>query len=96
MLWQLRRCKMWKRGTASLTLLNNTGSRLGLPAGSHAAAGRLGDASRNHPGYGCGDRPRRSPADFDPVTTAILEQEPDCSLAGGVPGTAVVTENRTE
>ncbi|MEZ4590386.1 MAG: NAD(+)/NADH kinase [Chloroflexota bacterium] len=30
--------------------------------------------------------------DFDPVTTAILEQEPDCSLAGGVPGTAVVTE----
>ncbi|MCC6603848.1 MAG: hypothetical protein IT327_11595 [Anaerolineae bacterium] len=30
--------------------------------------------------------------DFDPTTTAILEAEPDCALAGGEAGTAVVTE----
>ncbi|WP_420631958.1 hypothetical protein [Candidatus Leptofilum sp.] len=31
--------------------------------------------------------------DFDPATTAILEQEPDCALAGGdSEGTAVITE----
>ena len=31
--------------------------------------------------------------DFDPATTAILEQEPDCALVGGgAAGTAVITE----
>lgn len=30
--------------------------------------------------------------DFDPTTTAILEAEPDCALAGGEAGMAVVTE----
>ena len=80
-----------EEGERPLTLLGNTDRVWVYQRGRTLPLARLVTQAEIIPDAAVATARVHQP-DFDPTTTAILEAEPDCALAGGEAGMAVVTE----